>query len=137
MANSAARLRRPRFSIIYPQSWWDFIFIKVVGVIEGFSSNQVLRALSAVPAVVFRVLVWGVSPATDPKFEHRPSWKRIIVVAIATAVAGFIFSFGLNYLFARAAGTLSGPAEWRRYFLDDTANLRIYASIAPVYIACS
>jgi hypothetical protein len=133
----SARLRRPRFSIIYPQSWWDFIFIRTAGALEGFSSNQAFRLLYAFPAVVFRVLVWGVSPATDPKFEHRPSWKRIIVVAVAAAIAGFIFSFGLNYLFARAAGTLSGPEKWRLYFLDDTANLRIYTSIAPVYIACS
>ena len=138
MASSSARLRRPRFSVIYPQSWWDFIFIQAASVLERFYSNQLFRVLSAFPAVVFRVLVWGVSPATDPKFEHRPSWKRIVVVAVATGIAGFIFSFGLNYLFAAAAETLSGqPNDGRLYFLDDIANLRIYAIIAPIYIACS
>jgi len=122
---------------VYPQSWWDYIFIHLAGVTERFSTNRVFRVLSILPSVLFRVLVWGVSPAAQPNFEHRPNWKRILIVAIGAAIATLCFSFGLNYLFAGAADTLSGSDPRRIYYWNDRHNIRIYTIIAPIYIACA
>jgi hypothetical protein len=137
MAAPTPRLRRPTLSILHPQSWWDSLFIWMAAWIERLSTRRLLWLLSVVPITLFRVLVWGVSPAAEPNFEHKPDWRRILIVAIGAAIAALAFSFGLNYLFASAANTLSGSDTGRLYYLHDIHNIRIYTLIAPIYIACA
>jgi hypothetical protein len=138
MATHTPHLRRPPFSIWKPLSWWDHLFIRTAARIEHLSTNTTAVRAAKLPVLVFRVLIWGVAPAAELNFDHRPNWTRIIVVAAGAAIATLLFSFGLNFLFAWAAGTLSGPLEGERlYYLNDLHNIGIYTIIAPIYIACA
>ena len=92
-----------------------------------------LKALIA----LFRLFVWGVSPSQTFGFRQPPTWPRILLVAAGAALAAYVFSYWLNYLFAFLAGTLSGSDPARRYFLEDRHNIQIYTFIAPAYIACA
>src|SRR5262245_44919457 len=137
MAAHAPRLRRPSLSLLHPQSWWDYLFISTAAGVERLMTASAARWLSAGPIALFRLLIWGVSPAAELNFDHRPNWTRIIVVAIGAALATLIFSFGLNYLFSTAAQTLSGSDPRRLYYLHDGYNIAIYTVVAPIYIACA
>jgi hypothetical protein len=137
MSDQSPPLRRRAFSIWHPDSWWDHFFIRTFQRAERLWADATFKKVSALPVALFRLLIWGVSPVAEIGFQHRPSWRRIIAVAVGAAVAAFLFSFGLNYVFAYAAGTLSGSETGRLYYLNDKYNLGIYIAIAPIYIACS
>jgi hypothetical protein len=137
MAAESHRLRRAGLSILNPQSWWDHLFVLLALRLERLWDKRAFKLLSTLPSAAFRMFVWGVSPALDLNYEHKPHWKRILAVAAAAAVAAFVFSFLFNLLFAWVAGTHYGHDENRLYFLRDIHNIGIYAIIAPIYIACS
>ena len=137
MASQADSLRRRSLSILHPETWWDYLFVRALERAERWLENPTAKRLARVPWDAFRLLVWGVSPAAEINFEHRPNWRHILVVALGSALAAFLFSFGLNYLFASLAGTLSGSDPKRVYYLGDTHNIGIYTVIAPLYIACA
>ena len=96
MASQADNLRRRSLSILHPETWWDYLFIRTVMLTERWLENPTAKRLVRVPWGTFRLLVWGVSPATEINFEHRPNWRHIIVVALGSGLATFLFSFGLE-----------------------------------------
>jgi hypothetical protein len=132
-----SRLYRSRFILWNPRTWWDRSFIRAGMLFEHLWAYSIARWLLKGVVALFRLFVWGVSPAQGFGFQRPPTWPRILLVAVGAALAAYVFSYWLNYLFAFLAGTLSGSDTTRRYFLADRHNIQIYTLIAPAYIACA